>query len=84
MATLVTLGHGFPDRSANGGRMFPVEMIECRVCGAGNRSVREGCFNCGSLLRVDWAEVKERTLWVSEDLVPIHARLAARDTSEIA
>ena len=26
-------------------------MVDCWVCGAPNGAHREGCFNCGSLLR---------------------------------
>jgi len=28
------------------------KLLDCRVCGAPNGAHREGCFNCGSLLRV--------------------------------
>jgi hypothetical protein len=28
-------------------------LADCRVCGAPNAVHREGCFNCGSLLRPD-------------------------------
>ena len=71
MTTLATLDRGFPGRRENDKRMRAVAMLECRVCGASYRISRVGCFNCGSLLRVAWAEVKECTLWVSEKLVSV-------------
>jgi len=71
MAIAMTLnGDHARSKMLSGEQMRPVAMIECRVCGASNHTSREGCFNCGSLLRVAWEEAKEFTLWVAEKLMP--------------
>jgi len=44
------------------------KLVDCRVCGAPNGAHREGCFNCGSLLRV-----------VRESLEPRAERQFVRD-----
>jgi hypothetical protein len=30
----------------------PTGLVDCRVCGAPNRAHRDGCFDCGSSLRL--------------------------------
>jgi len=48
------------DHQAEGGYLTrQIRMIECRVCGASNHSSREGCFNCGTVLRVEGAGAGE-------------------------
>lgn len=52
--------HERADRWGAGGYLTQqLRMVECRVCGASNHASREGCFNCGTLLRVKGVEARE-------------------------
>ena len=50
MTTLMTpkLPQGRQHRPGASNRQ--IQIVDCPACGAGNRSLREACFNCGSLL----------------------------------
>jgi hypothetical protein len=48
-----------------------MRMVKCRRCGAENRASREGCFNCGALLWVEWDPPQVIYVYVSRGASPV-------------